>query len=47
MKETKENLQVSLQKIRYEEHRWNILAELRVIAMLAVLQGGYTTFCYF
>jgi hypothetical protein len=42
MKETYENLQVFLQKIRHEEHRWNICADLTVIVMLVVLQGGYT-----
>jgi hypothetical protein len=39
MKETYENLQVLLQTIRSEEHRWNICAVLKVITMLTVLQG--------
>jgi len=30
-----------------EEHRWNIQADLKVIAMLTGLQGGYTKFCCF
>jgi len=37
MKETYKNLEVLLQKMRYEEHWWNICADLKVIAMLAVL----------
>jgi hypothetical protein len=45
MKEAYENLQVLLQKIGYEEHRWNIRADLRVIAVLTGLQGGNTKFC--
>jgi hypothetical protein len=42
MKETYENLQVLPQKICYEEHRCNICADLKVIAMLTALQGRYT-----
>jgi hypothetical protein len=42
-----QNLQVLLQKIRYEEHRWNMCADVKVIAILTVLQGGYTKFCCF
>ena len=33
MKETFENLQVLPQKIRYEEQRWNICADLQFIAI--------------
>jgi hypothetical protein len=40
MKGTYGNLQVLLQKIHYEEHQWNICADLKVMAMLTVLQGG-------
>jgi hypothetical protein len=47
MKETYENLQVLLQKIGHEEHRWNICTDLTVIVMLIVLPGGYTKFCCF
>jgi len=39
--ETYENLQVLLQKQKsYEEHWWNMCADLKVIAMLTALQGG-------
>jgi hypothetical protein len=44
-KETYKILQVELQQIRYEEHRWNICADLR--EMLTGLQSGYTKFCCF
>lgn len=47
VKETYEILQVELQKIRNEEHRWNICADLKVIEMLTGLQSGYTKFCCF
>jgi hypothetical protein len=46
-KETYKNLEVLLQKMRYEEHWWNICADLKVIAMLTVLQGKYTKLCCF
>jgi len=47
MKETYENLQVLLQKIRFEEHRWNLFADIKVVAILMVKQGVYTKFCTF
>jgi len=47
MKETYDNVQVLLQKIRYEEHRWNTFADIKVRAMLMVKQGGYSKFCFF
>jgi hypothetical protein len=47
IKETYENFLVMLQKIGYEEHRWNICADLKVIAMLTCLRGGYSKFCCF
>jgi hypothetical protein len=34
------NVQVLLQTIHYEEHQWNICANLKVTEMLSVLQGG-------
>jgi hypothetical protein len=40
MKETKDFLQVLLQKIRYEEYRWKTRSALKVIALLTGLQGG-------
>jgi hypothetical protein len=47
MQEMWENLQGLLQKIRYEYHRWNVCAELKVTAMVTVLQDRFTKFCCF
>jgi len=47
VKEMYEILQVELQKIRHEEHCWNICADLKVIEMLTGPQSGYTKFCCF
>ena len=47
MKEVCENLQVLLQKMYCEEHRWNICADLKDVTVLTVLQGRYTKFCCF
>jgi hypothetical protein len=40
IKETYENLQVLLQKIRYEENQLDICGDPKVTAMLTGLQGG-------
>jgi hypothetical protein len=47
VKKMYENLQVLLNKIRYEEHQWNTCADLKVIGMLPWLRSGYTKFCCF
>ena len=47
MKETFQNLQFMLKKIRYSEHNWLICADLKVIAILTGLQLGYTKYCCF
>lgn len=36
-----------LQKINYEKYNWHICADLKVIAILMGLQGGYTKYCCF
>jgi len=46
MQEMWENLQGLLQKIRYEYHRWNVCADLKVTAMVIVLQDRVTKFCF-
>ena len=46
-KEMYENFQILLRKVHCEERRLNVCAELKVIAMLTELQGGYTKFCCF
>ena len=47
MKETYESMKLLLQKIRYEEHEWNICGDLKVVALLLGMQLGYTKFCCF
>lgn len=47
MKETYDNMKILLQKIKYHEYKWRICADLKVVAMLTGLQGGYTKFCCF
>lgn len=47
MKETFDNLKTLLQKIRYSEFSWSVCADLKVVAMLTGLQGGYTKHCCF
>jgi len=39
MKEIYANIQGLLNKIYYEDHQWNIYADLKVVAMLTRLQG--------
>jgi len=45
MKETNANIQVLLKELCYEDHRWNLSADLRVFAGLKGLQGGNTKLC--
>lgn len=47
MKETYENLKTLLEKIKYNQYGWSICADLKVVAILTGLQGGYTKFCCF
>ena len=47
MKETYDNIKLLLEKINYDEHGWHVCADLKVVAMLTGLQGGYTKFCCF
>ena len=47
MKETYNNIRNLLEKIDYESHQWNICADLKVVAMVTGLQGGYTKYCCF
>lgn len=47
MKETYENLKMLLRCIKYEDHKWNICADLKVVALLTGLQSGYTKYCCF
>lgn len=42
LKETYENLQRVLTKIRYTEHNWTVCGDLKIICMLLGQQKGYT-----
>lgn len=46
-KETYETMKTLLDHIEYDKHRWKICADLKVVAILCGLQGGYTKYCCF
>ena len=47
LKETYENLTYILECIKYNEHKWQIYADLKVVAILSGMQGGYTKYMCF
>ncbi|XP_053968164.1 uncharacterized protein LOC128869618 [Anastrepha ludens] len=47
MKETYENMKVLLDCINYSNYKWQICADLKVVAIVLGLQTGYTKFCCF
>lgn len=47
MRETYTNLETILRCVNYKEHNWLVCADLKVIAILTGLQGGYTKYCCF
>ena len=47
LKETYENLRFILDSIQYDDHKWSICADLKVVAILTGLQSGYTKYCCF
>lgn len=47
MKETYETMKLLLDKIKYEEHKWKVCGDLKVIAILLGLQLGFTKYCCF
>ncbi|GBN10989.1 hypothetical protein AVEN_13652-1 [Araneus ventricosus] len=47
MKETYENISRILDKIGYYDYNWKLCADLKVVALLADLQTGYTKYCCF
>jgi hypothetical protein len=47
MKESRENMKLLLEKIRYEKYNLKICGYLKVIALLLGWQLGYTEFCCF
>lgn len=47
LKETYENMKSILDLIKYKDFKWKVCADLKVIAMLLGLQGGFTKHCCF
>lgn len=47
MKETYENIKQLLKCINYDHHHWSLCGDLKVVALLLGLQGGYTKYCCF
>lgn len=46
-KENYETMATLLTLLKYEEYNWKICSDLKVVAMLCGLQGGYTKYCCF
>lgn len=40
-------LQHVLTKIKYQDHKWKICGDFKIIAMILGMQGGYTKYCCF
>ncbi|KAL4705358.1 hypothetical protein ACJJTC_006844 [Scirpophaga incertulas] len=47
LKETYDILKHILEKVNYEEHKWHVCADLKVVALILGLQTGYTKYCCF
>lgn len=47
MKESYENFETILTSTQYNDHKWHVCADFKVVAMLTGLQPGYTKFCCF
>ena len=47
MKEIYENIKQLLRCINYDHHQWSLCGDLKVVALLLGLQGGYTKYCCF
>ena len=43
-KETYENMNMLLMKIKYSEHKWMVCGDMKVLSMLLGRQGGYTKY---
>lgn len=46
-KESYEAMVKLLHCIRYEQHKWKVCSDLKVVGMLCGMQGGYTKYCCF
>ena len=47
MKETYESMKQILEAVSYEEHKWSICADFKVIGLLTGMQSGFTKYCCF
>ena len=47
LKETYETMKQLLHCINYDQHKWQICSDLKVVALLLGLQTGYTKYCCF
>ena len=47
MKKTYKSMKMLLTCIRYDEHEWLLCGDLKVVALVLGLQGGYTKYCCF
>lgn len=44
LKETYENLQIVLEKIKYSEHQWKVCGDLKIVTMILGQQSGFTKY---
>jgi hypothetical protein len=44
MKETYDSMKMLIQELKYDQHQWLICGDLKVVALLLGLQGGYTKY---
>ena len=42
MKEDHESIKILQELIQYNDHNWDVYGDLKIIAFLLGLQGGYT-----
>jgi len=47
MKESYESMKPLLGKIKYNEFKWKLCGDLRIVALLLGMQLGYTKYCSF
>ena len=47
MKEIYENMKLPLGKIKYDEFKWKLRGDLKVVALLLGVQVDYTKYCCF
>jgi len=47
MKESYESVKLLLGKIKYDEFKWKLCGDLKVVALLLGMQLGYTKYCCF